>query len=127
MSRSQTIAHTPGAGSGDVPDVLAMWHKLLLLGTAGAALPWLVVVLLTAAQASVPHAHWLQMLGYVCWGVILLQWTLVLMVAIACVTLWLRDGRVYRRAYSDWLDSQPAAAAEEADGGALDARMTLQK
>lgn len=126
MSRSQTIAHAPGAGSGGAQEVLAVWRKLLLLGAAGAALPWLVVVLLTAAQASVPHAHWLQTLGYVCWGVILLQWTLVLMVAIAGVTLWLRDGGVYRRACCDWLDSQAGAAAEKADGGALDARMTPQ-
>ena len=126
MSPSQTIAHAPGAGSG-AQEVLAVWRKLLLLGAAGAALPWLVVLLLTAAQASVPHARWLQTLAYVCWGVILLQWTLVLMVAIACATLWLRDGGVYRRAYSDWLDSQSAAAAEDADGGAFDARMTAQK
>ena len=116
MSRFQTIA--PGAGSGDMPDALAVWRKLLLLGAAGAALPWLVVVLLTAAQAGALHAHWLQTLGYVCWGVILLQWTLVLMVGIAGVTLWLRDGGVYRRVCCDWLNGQP---------GAPDARMTPQE
>ena len=48
-------ALTPGAGSGDMPDALAVWRKLLLLGAAGAALPWLVVVLLTAAQAGAPQ------------------------------------------------------------------------
>jgi hypothetical protein len=56
--------------------------RLFAAALAGAALPWLGLLLLTVLQAGVAQGWPLQAGVFFCWAVIGVQWSLVLMLAI---------------------------------------------
>jgi hypothetical protein len=56
-----------------------VYVRLFAAALAGAALPWLGLLLLTALQAGAVQVWLLQAGIFFCWAVIVVQWSLVLM------------------------------------------------
>jgi hypothetical protein len=56
-----------------------VYFQLFAAALAGAALPWLGLLLLTALQAGAAQGWLLQVGVFFCWAVIVVQWSLVLL------------------------------------------------
>ena len=56
--------------------------QLFAAALAGAALPWLGLLLLTVLHVGAAHGWLLQAGVFFCWAVIVVQWSLVLLLVI---------------------------------------------
>lgn len=73
-----------------------VYWQLFAAALAGAALPWLGLLLLTALQAGAARGWLLQAGVLFCWAVIVVQWSLVLMLLAIGFKAKRADGPVAR-------------------------------
>ncbi len=62
-----------------------VYLQLFAAALAGAALPWLGLLLLTALQVGAAQGWLLQAGVFFCWAVIVVQWSLVLMLMLMLI------------------------------------------
>ncbi|GBU14832.1 hypothetical protein AwPolaro_02100 [Polaromonas sp.] len=75
-----------------------LWRKLPQIAIFGASLPLLSLALaywLIDPQTSAADARWLQMINYMSLGVLMVQASMLLVVAIGCVIVMVMKGPAY--------------------------------